>query len=131
MNSKSQFTLIELLVVIAIIAVLAALLLPALARSKGMAKRASCAAQLKQIHLLMENYLDDNNGCFDYNANPGSTGTNIWWTAKFINPGYVSSKAAENLVCCPGWEPTKWASVPERANSWGFLCYGIQSPSMS
>ena len=64
-NRKQRaFTLVELLVVIAIIAVLAALLLPALARSKQMARRTACTSQLKQQFVAWRLYLDDHQNRF-------------------------------------------------------------------
>jgi prepilin-type N-terminal cleavage/methylation domain-containing protein/prepilin-type processing-associated H-X9-DG protein len=112
------FTLIELLVVIAIIAVLAAMLLPALAGAKETSLRAGCMSNLRQWGLAMTMYLDNNNQVFPwprYQVSPlqlednptwddvnqfyfAGQGNDVWFNAL---PPYVS-----------GQPLTKWVTNP-------------------
>ncbi|MEI6193329.1 MAG: prepilin-type N-terminal cleavage/methylation domain-containing protein [Verrucomicrobiota bacterium] len=89
-NLARAFTLIELLVVIAIIAILAAMLLPALARAKESGKRIACLNNLRQLSLAAQMYVSDNQGFYP----PRST-TDRWPDKLFDGYG----KNVKLLLC--------------------------------
>ena len=93
---RKRFTLIELLVVIAIIAILAAMLLPALKSAKDMAKKMICTNNLKQLFLLSSEYVEYSEGWAPYA--PGG------WKSKIqvFLPPYVGGSSTRGSLASGG-----------------------------
>jgi prepilin-type N-terminal cleavage/methylation domain-containing protein/prepilin-type processing-associated H-X9-DG protein len=103
---RGAFTLIELLVVIAIIAILAAMLLPALSRAKESARKISCMNQLHQLGLSVMMYVDENHGYY-----PPRTITNRWPAT--LQDGYQKL----SILVCPSDLPNPFTFSNEVANA--------------
>ena len=101
---KKAFTLIELLVVIAIIAILAAMLLPALSKAKAKAKTIACTNNSKQIALAFMMYAGENNDSFPP-LNTGNFAAGVigpWWFQVLDNGKYLTrSTISNNVWRCP------------------------------
>jgi prepilin-type N-terminal cleavage/methylation domain-containing protein/prepilin-type processing-associated H-X9-DG protein len=110
------FTLIELLVVIAIIAILAAMLLPALGRAKAAGKRTSCLNNLRQMGLSLFMYAEDNNSVIPRADDP------FWFTILQANLGGRSTNDYSKMktFMCPSY-PSQVNLVAYVVNGWYFF----------
>ncbi len=120
MDRKTGFTLIELLVVVAIIAVLVAMLLPALSEARNMAKKAVCLSNLRQIGLASNQYINDNGDTYPM----GYTWQgNVWNKMPPQTLGLyikeVVGKRNSTWLCPSDEVPYEYGSAPYKYLSYG------------
>ena len=131
-QGKQRFTLIELLVVIAIIAILAAMLLPAMKQAKATAIKAQCTNNLRQLFLSWSSYCDDHNERLPmmYSYFWGGSPIKYWpyymsdylETAVYLTPTNIKMIHRGSFLACPALQlPIDWSTrYPDYGmNKWG------------
>jgi prepilin-type N-terminal cleavage/methylation domain-containing protein len=116
MRKRNGFTLIELLVVIAIIALLLAILMPALQRVRKQARAVACQSHLKQWCIVWSMYLDDHNGSFHPGWAPSSAGFIPSHTWPNVLAPYMKN---EKIRFCPTAKKLRSEGAVDPYAAWG------------
>jgi prepilin-type N-terminal cleavage/methylation domain-containing protein/prepilin-type processing-associated H-X9-DG protein len=126
LRRKRAFTLIELLVVIAIVAILAALLLPALARAKDSSRRVECLNNLRQVNFAIRLYSEDFADALPALPDPNPYPNGVGAYYKQLVKGYVGltglASPKEKVFICPA-DRTISATVNHAFTSYTFNGY--------
>jgi len=128
-NRRMGFTLIELLVVISIIALLIAILMPALNKARDQAKATLCASQLKQFGLAWNYYAEDNDGSNIWYAPPSKRDQGGFWfyqlgpyfgDKKFGRGKGDTHKGIMTILNCPATHPWNAEEFPDTFGYGGY-----------